>query len=623
MKKAIIMLLMLQFSIIGLYAERIYYEEVIIIASHTKTEKESVSPSAIVVTREDIENSNVQDLTKLLNLLTGIHLVRSGNAGQQSNMFIRGSRPSHIAVLFNGVKINDPSTVDNSFDFNNISIGEIERIEIIKSSHSSITGNNSMGGAVNIISRDNPEKPLDLWSNIGFTSAKGNYQNIFAGFTGEIFKASINLGNETQKDVHAADPDLLSNSSPDPYNKTFGTINLRLRHNSLTNETFIRHNYTRSHLDLMDASDDPNYVTRNRYINYINNMKAELKDMTLNLYLSRSDIRRHYNDEPDEYNMEFVDAIYKGLRDNQKLTMVFFDKFTLGMERMNTSMSYDYYSDGQFGPYHEIMEKTEQSTLSVFTDYNYQGVHHGILTGIRYDRHDKKGIITYRVSPYYSFGQGTTLYANISRGFKTPSLYELYSPYGNLELKDESSISYEISVRHRFSDNDLDMDLTYFYNKYDNLIDFDTFAWVYYNLGEVKTEGIELQLDYRMNHNLNIKFMSSYLNAVNNITGERLLRRPNFKHTLILNSKLPYNFNLWTELCFVSKRDDVVFDDNFNLVTVPLDEYYSLNISLSKTITDNLSAYFRVDNILDENYHYIKGYAKSNRLIFLGIKYSI
>ncbi len=627
MRRVLIIILGVITAVSFIQAETVYYDEVIITSSHISVPLDNISPSAIVITREDIEKSCVKDLSSLLNLYSGLYLVRNGMDGQASSMFIRGARPSHTAVLYNGVLINDPSTVDGSFDFNNISIGEIERIEIIKDSQGSVHGTNAMGGVINIISRESSSPdPLHLSINAGITSAEGHYENIYAGFSQGLFSIDLNIGNEYQNELYASDPDLLYNNDNDPYRKTYGSLKATLDYGRLTFSSLYRHSYAKSNIDLFggDYGDDPNYMSGNRYRSFINNLILDLDILKLNLYLSRTDTERSYQNKPDELSTDIIDSLYDGQLDQYKITANLYNKLVLGYEQNTSSMSYDYYSEDGYGPYHDSMSKEEQTSDSFFIELNHSTDSFGIIAGLRHDSFPSDKSLTYRITPFYKISStGTTIYANISTGFKVPSLYELYSPYGNAGLESERSLSYEFSLSQEFPEKQLNFSLCYFHNRYEELIDFDSLNWQYYNIGKAETRGFELSADHKISQYLNLKLLSTLLYAENLETGETLLRRPKYKHSFILDTLLPYEINLWSEISYVSGRDDNTYDEDYNTVRITLDEYFILNIGISRQFADGLVAYIRIDNLLDEDYEFIKGYAKAERLFYIGLRYSI
>ena len=65
-----------------------------------------------VITKQDIINSGAVDTNDVLQLISGLDIFQSGQKGQQTSIFTRGSESNHTLVLFNGIAINDQSTTD-------------------------------------------------------------------------------------------------------------------------------------------------------------------------------------------------------------------------------------------------------------------------------------------------------------------------------------------------------------------------------------------------------------------------------------------------------------------------------------------------------------------------------
>ena len=56
----------------------------------------------------------------------GLGVVQAGGAGQQTSLFAGGANSNHTLVLFDGLRINDPSTPGSSFDAGEDQIGELD-----------------------------------------------------------------------------------------------------------------------------------------------------------------------------------------------------------------------------------------------------------------------------------------------------------------------------------------------------------------------------------------------------------------------------------------------------------------------------------------------------------------
>lgn len=133
-----------------------------------------VSQSAeniVVITAEEIKTLNAKTVQEVIKYVTGTFvIVRAGGGGGIPR--IQGSEPQHTKVLIDGVPINSLSL--DMIPLNTISVGNIERIEIIKGPASSVWGS-SLGGVINIITKDaGGTKPAD----VSVTASYGNYNTM-------------------------------------------------------------------------------------------------------------------------------------------------------------------------------------------------------------------------------------------------------------------------------------------------------------------------------------------------------------------------------------------------------------------------------------------------------------
>jgi len=126
--------------------------------------------SITVITRNQIDLSSATSVAQLLRTVPGVTVVESGGPGATSEVRLRGGETGHTLVLIDGVRVNDPATARDEFDFSLISPQNIERIEILRGPQSSIYGSDAMGGVVNIITRKAQAAP-----SLGASVEGGSY----------------------------------------------------------------------------------------------------------------------------------------------------------------------------------------------------------------------------------------------------------------------------------------------------------------------------------------------------------------------------------------------------------------------------------------------------------------
>ena len=130
---------------------------VIVIAPSKKAQSISTVGTSLTILDENfIKNSNELFLGDLLSSnTTSTNFFQNGGHGTSSAIQLRGLPKRYSTVYIDGVKMSDPSSVSNDFDFNHILTSQISRVEILRGNQSSIYGSGAIGGTINIFSKRN------------------------------------------------------------------------------------------------------------------------------------------------------------------------------------------------------------------------------------------------------------------------------------------------------------------------------------------------------------------------------------------------------------------------------------------------------------------------------------
>jgi len=138
-------------------------EEVVITASKIPiTQRESAKPVQIIG-KEKILRSEGKDLSQLLNEQTGIIVNGAySNPVKNKNVFIRGASNQYALILLDGIPITDASGLGGAFDLRMIPLQQIERIEILKGSQSTLYGSDAVAGVINVITKSPGEDDFSL-----------------------------------------------------------------------------------------------------------------------------------------------------------------------------------------------------------------------------------------------------------------------------------------------------------------------------------------------------------------------------------------------------------------------------------------------------------------------------
>jgi len=126
-------------------------EEIVVTATRSESDPSRVAESVSIITGEQARESQKLALSDLLTTVPGVTVSRTGGLGKQTSLFIRGAESEQTLVLIDGVKLNDPSSPGGGYDFADLMVHDIDRIEILRGAQSALWGSQAIGGVVNII----------------------------------------------------------------------------------------------------------------------------------------------------------------------------------------------------------------------------------------------------------------------------------------------------------------------------------------------------------------------------------------------------------------------------------------------------------------------------------------
>ncbi len=134
-------------------------ENIVVTATRTPSQVANLPAGVTVIDRKTIEERGYVSLTDALAAVPGLRVVQLGGPGSQSSVFIRGTNSNHVLVLRDGVPINDPSDPGGAFNFGVDTLEDVERIEVVRGSLSSLYGSGAIGGVINLITRHGGGSP--------------------------------------------------------------------------------------------------------------------------------------------------------------------------------------------------------------------------------------------------------------------------------------------------------------------------------------------------------------------------------------------------------------------------------------------------------------------------------
>lgn len=577
--------------------------EIVATASRWEESVERVPQDITVLTRADLEKRGVPFVVDLLRLQPDVQVVQNGGPGTNATLLMRGGGSNQVLVLVDGIKFNSPTT--GSADLSTLLTTDIERIEIIKGPQSTLYGSEAMAGVVNIITKKGEGKPqADLSVEGGSFSTVRTAGSVSGGTDRTSYRLSA-----TYFDTDGI-PTAKSGSVPN--GTTNKSVSARLGANPADNaaiELNLRYGADKTQLDDYAFGAGPvdtrNYLQKHE--NYLVAVTGKIfpweryeQSLTLSYLrdnLNATDPVTAYNNYRINATTELLD--WQHTLDLHPLTIT--GGFAYRYEAANNEGAFDESIDNRAGYLNAKLGLIDDALI--------------LNAGLRYDDHSTFGdAVTYRTGVLYNFKPLEMRFkANLGSGFRAPSLNELYYPnYGNLGLKPERSIGYDVGIEKDLLGKKLVIGATWFWQRYHDLIQSDPNTYSAVNIGNALTEGVEVTATALPLDDLKLTAGYTCLNAVDKDTGASLSLRPRNKFT----SSVEYTLAKLTvigEYRYVAKRYDATLNRD-------LSPYALVNLKGSYLLYKNLSLFARIDNLLDKAYEEAGGYGTPGISAFGGVK---
>lgn len=599
-------------------------DNVVVSATRFPLKQSQTGKIVTVLDQKTINNNIGRSLSELLNTQAGFFINgASNNLGTNQDVYFRGAGTGNMLVVIDGISVYDPSQINNSFDLNSLPLDQIERIEILKGGQSTLWGSDAVAGVIQIFLK----KPMNKKIAANALLSYGSYQTIHANtdVNGTVEKLGYNVQYSYLKSngfSSAYDSTGTDNFDKDDFEQNNIRADLRYQlTQALSAKAFGTLNMYNHSLDAGAYADDKDYAAKNK--NNLGGLAFKYTAGRLTWHLSgsyESADRSFVNDSTDITNP--YSKYFKGNYVGQTTTVETFGNGGIskhaaivgGVQYINQSSEQSYFSTGSFGPYKSALGKDSAKTkqLSAYASLlltNLSGFNFEL--GSRFNHHSVYGNkATYTFNPSYAIDDNTKLFVNISSGYKIPSLYQLYSPYGNKGLKPESSVTYELGLQTQSADKKIVLRFAGFKRKTKNLIIFythpATYASEYLNRDEQHDYGFEVESDISVG---NIGAWSNNLTFVEGKgkqNGEKinnLYRRPKFSFNSTISLHPVKSVTLIPAFRYVGSRLKGPYDSGFDEQPA----YYTLDLFTAYDLK-KLRLFVDLHNITDQQYFDIVGY---------------
>ena len=589
-----------------------------IIVSATRIESTlAASPDAItVVTREEIEQLQARTVADVLATVPGVTISHTGQPGAQTSVFMRGANSGHTLVLIDGVRVNN--AFNGRYDFVDLTVDNIERIEVVRGPQSTRYGSDALGGVINIVMKRGAAEPtgtalLEVGSNSSLR-ARGSAAASVGKLGVSAEMSYFDTDNERPNGQYT-----VADGSFGATWQALERLAVGLTGTHRTSEAGAPNDR---------FTNDPNDLTRNENTQVtldVHAVPAPWWDARLSLSKGR-ERTRFDGPEPNPPGF-YGDLKSETVSDSERAD--FQNVFTIAAgHQLLVDLSTDrtpteYTATSAFGPT-TLDRSVSSSAISGQYDYSPSKSFTASLGG-RVDDFSSFGThATGRAGARYTLqGAGTILRANAGTGFHAPTISDLYYPgFSNPDLQPEESFGWDIGVEQPLFAGRLQVGAAWFNNDFDNLIAFSTTSFRPENIAEARTAGLETFVQWLPLAGLTVNGTYTWLAvAEDRATGDRLLRRA--EHTGSVAAH--YRYSQWVQIDTSARFAGSSADKNFTKIpaeNVTNDGYIKWDAGVTITPLPHLSLIARVENLLDSSYEEAYGFPALGRTFWGGVSVS-
>lgn len=585
-------------------------------ANREATELSRSGSSVSVVNRQELLDRPGQPLADTISRLPGMTSRQSGPLGTTGSLQLRGAPSQYLPVLIDGIDVSDPAAGQPYFDIGGMTGSGINRIELLRGAQSALYGSRAVAGVLSLQSL----RPTEDGLQQEFAIEAGSYRTLQASYGVTLRNADTDLAFQASRiitDGFSASDENDGNTEDDGYNATRLTFYAA---HELQSGTTIGLNafWEESRADFDDGYYDfvtGNYFFGDRY-GTVGDDYTDKKSYGLRAFAEFSTGGIDHEIAATRYQL-----------DRSSWSNGFESPFKGTRTKFSWQGATDIGTQGARAVFGADTEKEEaegngDARLSgVFAELNMPlGDRIDVSASLRRDDHSEFGGFTSgRLAAVYRADEDLLFRAAIGNGFRAPSLYELYSDYGNADLEREDSRTAEIGVEKRWGDF-AHLRATAFWMEADNLIgwDADSFSCAaatgpfgipgcYAQVdGTAKRSGVEIDGLYRLGDHA---LTAAYTYTDNGSSSEW--------------SEVPQHvLNLGFETTFATRTTAAIQMRYVADRPYDLDDFTTVDVALRQPVRDDLEAYLRLENIFNEQYQLNDGYGTSDRAAYVGFRAS-
>ena len=559
-----------------------------------------IGSSLYIISEDQIKARGFKDAIDAISSAPGVTSKQNGSFGGVGTIRIRGASSSQTLVLVDGVPVNDSSSPAGGYNFEYLNTSNIQSIEVLKGSQSTLWGSDAIGGVINIYTKQPESTSFGASAEIGsFGLKRGSADINFAGsnsrFRVSTSKTSVDgISKADEKDGNSEDDGFESES----YSMS-GSIDLDsliLKGSLSYMESQVEYDSYGFATGVQDGDERSN---TDEFIGSISAIFDLFDDKLQNsIFISQSDINRdYYSNGSFSFGAEGKREL---IRYQGNIEVNEFNKIAFGLESEESKVDADESTiDGSF-----LLYEFRPNSKII------------ISTGIRNDDHEGFGSkTTRRISGTFKPSDNLIIRSSWGEGFKVPTIFQ--STYfccgatsANSSIRPETSTSYDFGFELFFNEMNSTFSITYFDQDINDQINFSFGVGGYENIDKVNSEGFEIALDYQISKLMSLYLNYSYIDSVDG-NGSSLfyVAKDSGEAGLIYEPNNSFSGSIIAR-----------YNGSESSSYGKIDSWIRFDVNGSYKLSGTNELYFRIENLLDEEYQQIFGYGTPERSGFIGLR---
>jgi vitamin B12 transporter len=624
-------------------------KELVVTATRIPTPPEAVVSSLTIISGEDLRARGLRFVQDALREVPGASVVQVGSYGGVTSLFLRGGESDYVKVLVDGVPVNQSG---GAYNWANLTTDNVDRIEVLRGPASVIYGSDAVTGVVQVFTRRGQGGPA-----IEGSAEAGTFGTL-AGHAGVL--------GGSERLSYSTDAARITTNGIYPFNNDYGNTVLSgsvrgvpdSRSNVSLSARFAdnRYHFPTDFSGLLADSNQSNAETALSLALDAGRRLGDRYELRLTGGGARTD--GEFDDQSDNPGdtVGFAFASHRDSRAQRGNLDARLNAFLSSTVTVTTGVQVERETERQSGETTSNFGAITTTPDTPFdrgrTTLGYYGqavvdLPSGLALNINARVDDNSGFgtfFTYRAGAAYRLPSHTRVRASLGRAFKAPTFCEQFcdAPFvvGDSTLQPERSTSWEVGLEQDLFAGRLSLWATWFDQRFRDMIVYDGSAPpedpTYLNGAAARARGIETGFTGSIRAGLRATGSYTYLmtEATDDAgmpspsfaAGEPLIRRPKHSAELALRARVFNRASLGGSVTYVGKRDDVDFNQ-FPSQRVELPGYVIVDLATEVELLRpdagraGLSGVLRVENVFDQHYDQVVGFAGRPRGVFGGARF--